>query len=386
MQNRLLIILNDIVIFLLVFSIFNDDFLVLHFGENILKIIFILFIMFNTKAMLTNFKSMHLSQDKIFFTFFIMLIIVSLIRFMMDTPNDFVKPFLALLSMIFIILFYGRYPLKKLFYFIWIAMMTSIVICYFNEPTVFWSFRKSGGTADANTFAAEVLAFIFTTIYLFKINRSRLFLILSVMAFLYGIFYAGSKSAFLVLGILLIFLIFKYLIYNFKSIFNYKFILLMVILGLSTTQINLNKIEAVSNMLDRTKSSRTAEYRFMSWRAGQHMFEKHPLIGVGTMQFVNNTQKYSKIKIESPAAHNLYIQLLAESGIIVFLLFVIFIAKLLIQNFSFIINNNFLWIYLALLSILLMGLTLSLTYHKALWLYIAILMNINNSIIRREQI
>ena len=96
-------------------------------------------------------------------------------------------------------------------------------------PSVYWTFRKSGGTGDPNTFAAEVLVFIFTTVYLFLHNKNRTFLILSIMAFLYGIFYAGSKSAFLALAVILILLMFKYLIYDLKYVFNYKSVLCKLI-------------------------------------------------------------------------------------------------------------------------------------------------------------
>lgn len=386
MPNRLLPILNDILVFIFVFGIFNDMFLVEYFGASILKIIFVLFIVFNAKIMLKNLKSMNLLQDKMFFMFFTVLIISSLIRSIIDMPNDPLTPIFLLLSTVCIVLFYGRYPLKKLFYFIWISMLISIIICYFNEPIYYWEFRKTGGTLDANTFAAEILAFIFTTIYLYLSDKNRFFLILSVMAFWYGIFYAGSKSAFLTFGIILILLIFKYFIHDLKRIFNYKFISLILILGLSATQIDFTKIDVVSKMLDRSKKSGTAEQRFQSWRAGQHMVENHPFVGVGIVQFAENTNKFSKVRVKHPAPHNLYIKLVAESGIIVFVLFVIFISILLIQNFNIIINNNYIWIYLSLFSLLLMGMTLGLTYHKAVWLYIAILMNINYLINRKDQV
>lgn len=386
MLNRLFSILNDLLVFTFVFSIFNDDFLVDHLGANILKLIFVLFFVFNAKAMYNNLKTMNLLQDKMFFMFFIMLIIVFLIRTITYMPNDLVKSLFLLLSVLFIVLFYGRYPLKKLFYFIWISMFLSIIICYFNEPAVYWTFRKSGGTGDPNTFAAGILAFIFTAIYLYISNKNRFFLVLSLMAFLYGIFFSGSKSAFLALGVVFTLLILKYLIYDLKHIFNYKFIVLILILIFSASQVDVRKIDVVSKMLDRTKKSGTAEQRFQSWRAGQHMIENHPFIGVGIAQFANNVHKYSDVRVLHPAPHNLYIRLMAESGIIVFLLFIGFLFILLIGNFTYIINSNFIWIYLSLLSLLLMGMTLGLTYHKAVWLYIAILMNINNLIYKKGHI
>lgn len=384
MLNKILTVSNDILIFVFVFSIFNDDFLVDYLGAHILKVIFVLFFLFNTKTMFNNLKTMNLTQDKRFYIFFIALIIVFLIKTIMVMPNDPIKSIFLLLSVMSIVLFYSRYPLKKLFYFIWVSMLVSIIICYFNEPAVYWTFRKSGGTGDPNTFAAEVLVFIFTTVYLFLHNKNRTFLILSIMAFLYGIFYAGSKSAFLALAVILILLMFKYLIYDLKYVFNYKFAVFTIILLFGAMQIDFLKIDVVSKMLDRTKKSGTAEQRFQSWRAGQHMIENHPFLGVGIAQFANNAQKYSEVRVEHPAPHNLYIRLMAESGIIVFLLFLSFLLTILISNFTYIMYSNYLWIYISLLSLLLMGMTLGLTFHKAVWLYIAILMNINNLIYKKE--
>lgn len=380
MLNRVSASLNDILIFIFIFSFFNDNFFVELLGDKILKILFLLFVVFNAHTILRNIKKMNLLHDKFFFVFFILLLIVSLIHYIVSVPTDLIKPVFILLSTIMIISFFSRYELKKSLYFIWLSMMVSVIICFFNDPISPWTFRTTGGTGDPNEFSAQLLAFVFISIYLFKINKSKLFLVTSIIFFIFGLFNAGSKSAFLMLAAMILLLIFKFLFYNFKNIFNYKlfFILLIAIVG--AMQVDFTKLESVANMLDRAKSSNTADYRMNSWVAGQHMIENHPYIGVGVSEFANNTRKYAEVYIHSPAPHNIYIQLFAETGIIVFMTFLIFIATLLIQNFRVLLNKNELWILFAFISLLLMGMTLGIGFDKYFLLFIAIMMNVHNII------
>lgn len=380
MLNRVSASLNDILIFIFIFSFFNDNFSVEQLGEKILKILFLLFVVFNTHSVLKNIKKMNLLHDKLFFVFFILFLIVSLIHYIVSLPTDLIKPVFILLNMIIIIPFFSYYPLKKILYFVWASMMISVIICFFNDPISPWTFRTTGGTGDPNEFSAQLLVFIFISIYLFRINKNKFYLFISIIFFIFGLFNAGSKSAFLMFGAIILLLIFKFLFYNFKNIFNYKlfFILLIVIVG--AMQVDFTKLEPVENMLARAKDSNTARFRMDSWVAGQHMIENHPYIGVGINEFANKTRKYAEVYIHSPAPHNIYIQLFAETGIIVFITFLIFITTLLIQNFTIIINRNEIWILLAFLSLLLMGMTLGFGYDKYFLLSIAIMMNVHNII------
>lgn len=379
--NNPLSLLNDMLIFLLIFSFFNDNFSVEHLGENILKILFLLFVIFNAHAVLKNIKKMNLLHDKLFFVFFILFLIVSLIQYIMSLPTDLIKPVYILLNMIIIIPFFSYYPLKKTLYFIWVSMMISVIICFFNDPLSPWTFRTTGGTGDPNEFSAQLLAFMFISIYLFKINKSKVFMIITMIFFIYGFFMAGSMSAFLMLGVLSAAFIFKFLFYNFQHLFNYKLLLVFLFVIVGAIQVDFTKLEPVANMLDRTKDANTARYRMDSWVAGQHMIENHPFIGVGIDEFAHNTRKYAEVYIiHSPAPHNIYILIFAETGIIVFMSFLIFIATLLIQNCTIIINRNEIWILFAFLSLLLMGMTLGFFYDKYFVLSIAIMMNVHNII------
>jgi len=338
----------------------------------------VLFAAANAKTMIDNFTKMTLKHDKYFFLFITTLFVIFLFQTILGQQTDFLKSLFKFLSALIVIIFFSRYSLKKILYFIWVTMMASVVICYFNDSLSPWSFRTSGGTGDPNEFAAQLLAFMFISIYLYKKDKSLIFIGMTILFFLFGLFNAGSKSAFVMLAAVLLFVSIKFLIYNYKSIFDYKFFLLFSLLLGATIQVDFTKIEAVQNMLERAKNNKTAQYRMDSWIAGGHMIEAHPLIGVGIGEFANNTNKYAEVYVHSPAPHNIYIQLLAETGFIVFFTFMIFITRLVVQNFKAFIYDDELWIFFAFVSLLFMGMTLGFGFDRYFLLFIAIMMKIYN--------
>jgi len=66
MMKKPLSFLNDMLIFIFVFSFFNDNFFVEHLGSNALKAFFVLFAAANAKTMIDNFTKMTLKHDKSF--------------------------------------------------------------------------------------------------------------------------------------------------------------------------------------------------------------------------------------------------------------------------------------------------------------------------------
>lgn len=381
MLDKLLYYSHNFLVFIFVFSFFNDTFLVVILGENILKVIIVLFLFFSFSTILRNLKTMNLLVDKAFFLFICALTIVFLLQNILNMTDDILKPIFTLLSIIAIALYFSRYPIERVLYFVWISMVTSILICYFSDPITEYTFRKTGGTGDPNNFATQLLAFIFSAFYLYTRNKSKMFLIISLLLFTYGIFSAGSKSSFLIFAFILFFIF----LFKMKHLITPKsaIILLILLIGVAP-KIDFTKIEAIGNMLDRAKGTGSAEYRFISWKAGQHMVENNPILGVGMSQFEENNHQYAEVKISAVAPHNTYVKLIAESGMIVFILFLFFLYVLMIKYFHIIVNNPTFWIYLALFSIILMGMTLGLTYAKFQWLFIAIIMHIHHLLLKGE--
>lgn len=375
MRNNIFSILNDILIYVLIFSFFNDNFSVELLGEDVLKIIFFLFIMFNGHTILKNIKKMTLLQDKLFFIFIISFLIIFLLQIIISMPINIIRSIFMLLGYIAIISYFSFYPLKKTLYSVWVTMMASIVMCYFNDPVTQFTFRTTGGTGDPNEFATQLLAFMFTSIYLFKTNNSKIFIVLTTLFFIYGLFMAGSKSSFLTLGFIFLLYLMKFLFYNFKDLFNYKLFFGLLIIIVVVTLVDFTHIKAVENMLTRTESTGTAHQRLEAWTAGLHMIERNPLLGVGIDEYSNNTRKYYEGYIYATAPHNIYVKLFAETGIFTFVLFLFFITTLLIQGFKILANENEIWLFFAFISFLIMGMTLGFFSDKYFWLFVAIIMN-----------
>lgn len=69
--------------------------------------------------------------------------------------------------------------------------------------------------------------------------------------------------------------------------------------------------------------------------AGQRMFLEHPLLGVGVGNYENNYQKYAQeigieVRLEERQAHSLYVQILAETGLLGAITFGGFVLTLMV--------------------------------------------------------
>lgn len=388
MLKNILTYISDFFILLLIFSFFNDNFMVERGGENILKLLFLVFYAFYFLTFIKNFKSSTTTQFKLIFIFLAYLFILLLVELFLGWNVDFAPAGSALIAIFAMVLYFSHYPINKLLYMIWIAVMASVVMSHFNHPVSEWTFRTSGGTEDPNEFAAQLLAFFFASIYLYTHNRSKLFLITSLLFFTYGLFKAGSMSSFLVLGIVGTVNIIRLLILKPNYFFNAKMLLFITVLSIASTQIEFAKIEGIQNMLGRTKDTGTADFRMHSWVAGKHMVETHPIFGVGADAFARNEPLYEEGHMigSAPAPHNIYVKLIAESGIPAFLFFIFFILYMIASNIKVFFYRNEWLILSSLFSLLLMGITLGIFYDKYLWIFIILVMNLNHQIQRKGYI
>lgn len=374
--------LNDFVIFIFIFGFYNDDFMVKYFGEFSLKITIMLAFILNLSTFIKNLRAMTQLQEKLFFIFLLLEMTLLLSQLLMGYNVDFAPAGYMLIAIFIIVVLFIRYPIKKIVYIIWLAMMISVVIAYFQVPPTLWDFRKSGGTEDPNEFATQLLVFLFAAFYLYTQNKSKLFIITSIIFFIYGIIHAASKSSFLMLGILAIICIIRLIMINPKFFINYKFFFSFLLLLGIVAQINFTKVDAITNLLSRTKDSGTALFRIHSWEAGVHMVEQNPIFGVGPNSFAKNEPLYEDGHMigSAPAPHSIYVEMIAESGIPIFILFIIFLGYIVKKNFNFFLRNTEWWILVMLFVHLLMGLTLGFLYDKYFWLVIALVMNLNHQL------
>lgn len=380
----------DIVNFIFIFSLFNDKFLVLSFGENILRLIFLVFLVFNGIRIYRNVTNNSVLREMI--PLFIYLSLTLIVTLLNAPSGDWIKifnNFLLLFAAFTIVVYYINYDSKKLMYFIWISMIVSVIILLSNTTLSKYTFRKTGGTGDPNEFATQLLFFLCISIFLFKQNRNLVFIIGSIIAFTYSIFFAGSLSSFLMLSVMTFFVVIRYLKLSLaKSLIGITAVSILLVMALISYHEEIANLKPVKNVLVRSEKSGTAINRMQSWYAGIFMFIDKPVLGVGMNEYHVYSPKYAKAYLskDSIAPHNIYIKILAESGIIVFTAFLIFLFDLMSKHFRQIISSDNFWIYMAVTAFLLMGLTLGLTYNKYLWLGFALLMNVQYRIKKEKKI
>ncbi len=103
--------------------------------------------------------------------------------------------------------------------------------------------------------------------------------------------------------------------------------------GLSQYQPFTNRVASITD----TKNQSNAE-RFLIWNSALHMFEDHPILGVGLGQYKDNYQKkYISPEAKEPKlehAHNNFMQMLAESGIVGFAGFLTLISCFIGYSFK----------------------------------------------------
>ncbi len=381
-------LLKNVSLFLLVFSLINDDFLVDRVaGENALKIIFIFFLLMHGKEIIQAFLQPKNSTIKFFYLFFFTLSAIAFIDVILGYVT-LLQAMLVLVAIIVVYIFVSYYEsFDKLLYFVWISVVVSAILAVFSDPLTPWTFRKTGGTGDPNEFAAHLLATMAITIYLYTKNKNLLFLIASMLLFSYTLLYAGSKSSFLTLGALIVFILLTKFSDLLKKAFSFKALLFIGIVTASLSYFNISQMTAVKGLEERAQSAGTAKTRFVSWNAGIRMAEDNFLTGVGIEQYEKHVKRYATdfIAEGSYAPHNFLVKILGEDGFFPFLMMIIFLIVLFGSKYKKIIQSDYFWIYIASLSVVLMGLTLSMSYEKYFWFFLGLLSHINLVLFIEEQ-
>ena len=169
----------------------------------------------------------------------------------------------------------------------------------------------------------------------------------------------GTRGAWLAVSVVISLLLLYYLFQKKKMAIFILCGLLAVGAGLSQYQPFTNRVASITD----TKNQSNAE-RFLIWNSALHMFEDHPVLGVGLGQYKDNYQKkYISPEAKEPKlehAHNNFMQMLAESGIVGFGGFVILISGLIGYSFKrFFKNKNpyALMMCASTLALVLQGLT-----------------------------
>ena len=185
---------------------------------------------------------------------------------------------------------------------------------------------------------------------------------------------AGSMSALIVLGILL--LLGSYFTFRTSKVikrFRSIGVLILVLLSIYFFVDSFFN-ESLSLFFERFENRNSGLERLKSWKAGMEVFRDNLFFGVGPTNYANilEIEFEDSIDASSRDAHNVYVKVFVETGILGFLPFLIFIW----QKTIFLIrsHSNFAT-SLMMVGPFLMGFTLSLTFEKYFWLVLALSSN-----------
>ncbi len=381
----LLSYVKTLALFLFVFVSINNSVVIDYVGEFAIKGAFGFFVVTHLDDLYYALMKPKPLVVKAFFLLILTLIVVTFITYFVKGDAIYMEDLIKLSTMrilAFVVIFlYVTYMDREQFiqflYIFWFSMVVSAIIAIFSQPVEQYTFRKTGGTEDPNEFAAQLLAAIFTSYYLFKQNRSLIFIGGSLALFLFTLLNAGSKSSFLFLGLLLL-MIFLLRFKEFMSFLLtpqglFSFVLLLGIVGGAFFYVS--QTTAAKGLAQRAQQTGTLHERLVVWRAGSEMIRDNFFLGVGFAQFPHVSKGYLKeyIPDEALPSHNNLIKIFAETGVFGFIAFVFFIITLFGSRVGEIVRGDYLWIYLASLSTFLMGLTIPSLHHKDYWFFLSML-------------
>lgn len=272
--------------------------------------------------------------------FGVMMLCSSLRHIDFSFPN-FVE-LLKLLILYFMIINLVKKP-KQVFLIVWFLIFLGLiagvigVYQYFNNIGLYSPedgvLRITGTSLDPNDYAMHLVMIFPLLISLFFIVRNviiRLILITTSILLLSNIIFTFSRGGFVGLGVVILFSFIMLIIQ--KRIKPVGVMILLISFILLLFFIPATYWTRMLTTLNPSEASASA--RLESWKAGLNMMKDHPIIGVGLGVFAYEYALRASIatdefKVKIPRfAHNSYIQVGAEIGVIglTFFLLLIFFS------------------------------------------------------------
>ncbi|MDL1894829.1 O-antigen ligase family protein [Anaerolineae bacterium CFX7] len=264
---------------------------------------------------------------------------------------------------------------------------------------------RAAGLAGGDNGAARyfLVGFIFLTYLSTQTNRQwwlRLLTVIGSAIVLVGVAFTLSRTGF-ILAVTAIGLLLIQRTSRRQRIGTVILLLVLVVGGIALPDTYWQII--FSSMSDIQTGGGTIGLRYGLWQAGFKMWLDHPLMGVGIGQFDNYLPQYGAGLVPTYhynlGAHNLYISMLAETGLVGLLLFGGLIATVLRALFRAVRSLDTekralaqVWL-MVLIVILVGGLTKHDQYDKLLWLIFGIgaalssseFMQTENAVIPRDE-
>jgi len=162
-------VIRDVILFITIFSFFNDNLMVDIAGSFSLKAVFILFVLVNlfdiVKATIQPATNAVIKSYNIFIIIFSLVTLVSVIFLGL---LDLFDGLLIMVGIHVVFVFFSYYrEFDKLLYFIWASVFVSAFSSLFHEPIAEFTYRITGGTADPVEFSTHLFMGSFITIFLY---------------------------------------------------------------------------------------------------------------------------------------------------------------------------------------------------------------------------
>lgn len=205
-------------------------------------------------------------------------------------------------------------------------------------------YRAEGLAGGANTAARY---FLFGIILLFHLQEEvkaklllRLILILVILVLTVGLFLTESRSGVVLLMAFAALQVLPLLSNKRKNFFLIIAVLLIFLYLINLTDIEILTVSSIFGSI--VEGTDTIGYRYELWDAGLKMALDNPLFGVGIGRFGDYLPAYwdSISPIRAPTPHNTYIGVLAETGILGLLFFLVLLGKSVINYLRAILHTQ----------------------------------------------
>lgn len=188
-------------------------------------------------------------------------------------------------------------------------------------------------------------------------NRTKTFTLIVVLFSFAALILNGTRGAWI--AIVIVLLIFGFMSKNNRKVFIVLLTSLAVFLAVAINNPAIyNRAVTIADMQYQSNSE-----RLLLWSSAWHMFKDHPLTGVGAENFA---EQYHSTYISPNAkernlghAHNNFLQILAETGIIGFVSFAYLFGYILVTSYQrYMLGSKWAFaVFLVTISLLVQGLT-----------------------------
>jgi len=273
-------------------------------------------------------------REYVYLFLFLLIALLSLVKV---SDFDLYLEFLWRLTgsaIIFFLFAMTVHSLKMLNYICWALILSTLVMCI----TGLWSILFGGFgifgdrlmslVTDPNDYAinlALTIPFIFYLFNIVKKKSAKLFLITTSILIVINIMYTYSRGGYIILIVIVFSIVYKFARIR-KMITIFLFAAPLIFFALFLPEEAVKRMDVIDKIAigDYSGYADPLIERYNLLIAGLNMVKTEPILGVGLGNFRAVSPSYNaELKRHLPA-HNMYVEVCAELGILGFLFFILF--------------------------------------------------------------